>query len=61
MLPVTTEQPLRVYFEQVLEKLAALAERYRHDDDDGEGYGLGTVREIEEAMKVKARVAGLKI
>ncbi len=61
VLPVTTEQPLRVYFERVLNQLAALAGRYRHDADDAEGYGLGTVREVEEAMKVKARVAGLEI
>lgn len=61
VLPVTMEQPLAAYFERVLDQLAALAERYRHDAGDAEGYGLGTVREVEEAMKVKARVAGLKI
>jgi hypothetical protein len=54
LLPLPEGTTLRVYWQRVLPELAQLAERYRGDEDDPAGYGLGTVREVEEAIKVMA-------
>lgn len=54
LLPLPEGTMLRVYWQRVLPELAQLAERYRGDEDDPAGYGLGTVREAEEAIKAMA-------
>ena len=46
---------LNAYFDRILPALSALAAHYRSDHSDADGYGLGTVRQIEQALKVKAR------
>lgn len=43
------------YFVRVLPAMAALAEEYRSDDNDADGYGLGTVRELEVALQAIVR------
>ena len=50
---------LNDYFTRVLPAMSALAESYRRDSSDHDGYALGTVRELEEAIKIKARVCGV--
>ena len=61
LLPTPDGDGVPAYFGRVLPALAALADRYRHDDGDADGYGVGTVREIEEAIKVMARSGGVII
>lgn len=53
--PPRTEEGRPEYFARVLPALADLADRYRNDADDAEGYGLGTVREIEVAIMKMAK------
>lgn len=55
LLPPPQANDVAAYFARVLPELAALAERYRHDDNDTDGYGLGTVREIEEGLLALSR------
>ena len=50
---------LNAYFNRTLAALSALAAHYRSDHSDADGYGLGTVRHIEEALKVKAHSYGV--
>ena len=51
LLPLPNDSMLEDYFKRVVPELAELANRYRNDQNDPEGYGLGTVREVEEAVK----------
>ena len=54
------DETLDDYFLRVLPEMVALAERYRHNSADADGYGLGTVRELEEMLKVKVAEFGLQ-
>lgn len=50
VLPAPDPEGATEYFQRTLPALADLADQYRNDADDAEGYGLGTVREIEVAI-----------
>ena len=47
------EESIEDYFDRVLPALERLAELYRNDPCE-EGYGLGTVREVEHAITIVA-------
>lgn len=51
LLPLPEDSMLTDYFKRVVPELVALANQYRNDQSDPDGYGLGTVREVEEAVK----------
>ena len=61
LLPTPDGDGVSAYFGRVLPGLAALADHYRHDDGDADGYGLGTVREIEEAIRAMATTWGIVV
>lgn len=50
VLPPPDPEGATDYFQRTLPALADLADQYRNNADDAEGYGLGTVREIEVAI-----------
>ena len=56
ILPMQANEGLQDYFDRVLPAMAQLAERYRRSTMDADGYGLGTVRELEEMIKAKAEL-----
>ncbi|MEO9655593.1 hypothetical protein [Marinomonas sp.] len=50
IITLRCEESLSEYFERVLPALRSLAESYRMDTSDEDGYALGTVREVENAL-----------
>lgn len=51
LLPLPAQHDVQAYARRVMPLVAALANQYRGDAADADGYGLGTVREIEEGLK----------
>ena len=49
--PLPEQDGLNAYFNRVMPLLAQLADSYRNNARDTDGFGLGTVREIENAME----------
>ena len=49
--PLPEQDDLTGYFHRVMPLLAQLADSYCNNARDAEGFGLGTVREIEKAVE----------
>lgn len=47
-------ETIPLYFARVLPRIASLAEEYRRNPCDPDGFGLGTVREVENALIKKS-------
>lgn len=56
IISMQDDEELLGYFERVLPNMANLAARYRVDKMDEEGYGLGTVREVENYLIQQAKI-----
>jgi len=55
LLPLPEDDEVPAYLARVQDALSVLAERYRERADDPDGYGVGTVREVEIAMEALCR------